>query len=128
MDIAGDTGTRRSLPGPNPGSCLLALDVHAGNTLAYPLGGEHGGSTRHYCGGDGNSAHLCRRRRFTLLALLLSPCVMGLVAAGLGQYPYGGAPRLTQYLAPSICVLAGVGASVVVADFLLGSAAAKCWL
>ena len=51
----------------------------------------------------------------TLLALLMSPCLMGLVAAGLGQYPYGGAPRLTQYLAPSICLLAGVGASVVVA-------------
>ena len=62
-----------------------------------------------------------RRGRRTPLALLLSPCVMGLAAAGLGQYPYGGAPRLTQYLAPSICLLAGLGASVVVARLSPGA-------
>jgi hypothetical protein len=37
---------------------------------------------------------------------------MGLAAASLGQYPYGGAPRITQYLAPSICLLTGLGAAV----------------
>jgi hypothetical protein len=37
---------------------------------------------------------------------------MGLAAAGLGQYPYGGASRITQYLAPSICLLTGLGVAV----------------
>ncbi len=91
------------------------VDVHAGNALAYPLGGEHGGSTATLLAVAMGILGIWRRRQRTLLALLMSPCLMGLVAAGLGQYPYGGAPRLTQYLAPSICLLAGVGASVVVA-------------
>ena len=93
---------------------IWLLSVHAGNTLAYPLGGESGGSTLTLIAVVVGVLAMWRRRRLTPLALLLSPCVMGLAAAGLGQYPYGGAPRLTQYLAPSICVLTGLGASAVV--------------
>ncbi len=41
---------------------------------------------------------------------------MALVAAGLKRYPYGGgtvggAARVTQYAAPGLCLLAGLGAS-----------------
>jgi hypothetical protein len=91
------------------------LDVHAGNALAYPLGGEHGGSAATLLAVVVGVLAMWRRGRCTLLALLLSPSLMGLAAAGLGQYPYGGAPRLTQYLAPPFCLLAGLGASVIVA-------------
>jgi hypothetical protein len=37
---------------------------------------------------------------------------MGLAAAALGQYPYGGSARIMQYTVPSICMLAGLGASL----------------
>ena len=49
--------------------------------------------------------------RRTHVRLLLAPSGLGLLAAGLGQYPYGGAPRITQYLVPSICLLTGLGAA-----------------
>ena len=55
-----------------------------------------------------------RRGQRTALLLLLSPLAMGLAASGLGQYPYGGSARITQYAAPSICVLTGLGCGAVV--------------
>jgi hypothetical protein len=100
---------------------IWLLGVHSGNTLAYPLGGERGGSTATLVAVVLGILAMLRRRRRTPLALLLCPCVMGLAAAGLGQYPYGGAPRLTQYLVPSICLLTGLGASVVVARLSPGA-------
>jgi hypothetical protein len=100
---------------------IWLLGVHAGNTLAYPLGGELGGSTGTLVAVVIGILAMWRHSGRTPLAVLLSPCVMGLAAAGLGQYPYGGAPRLTQYLAPSICLLAGLGASVVVARLSPGA-------
>jgi hypothetical protein len=88
------------------------IAVHAGNTLAYPIGGERGASTATLAAVLAGVLALWRRGRVTLLSLLLSPFAMGLAAASLGQYPYGGAPRITQYLAPSICLLTGLGAAV----------------
>ena len=52
------------------------------------------------------------------LLLLLSPLAMGLAASGLGQYPYGGSARITQYAAPSICVLTGLGCAVLFSRLL----------
>jgi 4-amino-4-deoxy-L-arabinose transferase-like glycosyltransferase len=88
------------------------IGVHAGNTLAYPIGGERGASTLTLAAVFAGVVGLRRRGHMTLLLLLLSPFATGLAAAGLGQYPYGGAPRITQYLAPSICLLTGLGAAV----------------
>jgi hypothetical protein len=88
------------------------IGVHTGNTLAYPIGGERGASTATLAAVLAGVLALWRRGRVTLLFLFLSPFAMGLAAAGLGQYPYGGAPRITQYLAPSICLLTGLGAAV----------------
>ena len=53
-----------------------------------------------------------RRGRRTPLLLLLSPFAMGLAAASLGQYPYGGSARIMQYLVPSICLFAGLGGAL----------------
>ena len=59
---------------------------------------------------------LRRRGRATALAVCLMPFGLGLAAAALRRYPYGGAAhggstRFMQYLAPSICLLAGLGAA-----------------
>src|SRR5207248_1644961 len=56
----------------------------------------------------------------SLMLLLLAPFGLNFVAALLGSYPYGGCCRLSQHLAPTICLLAGVGA----AHLLTRSAAA----
>jgi hypothetical protein len=45
----------------------------------------------------------------SLLALCLVPFALNLAAAVLGKYPYAGCCRLSQHLAPAICLLAGVG-------------------
>ncbi len=88
------------------------IGVHTGTTLAYPVGGERGASTLTLIALLVGVAFLRKRVRSPVW-LLLAPCVMGLMAACLGQYPYGGAPRITQYLAPSICLLTGLGAALV---------------
>ncbi|HEV3386827.1 MAG TPA: glycosyltransferase family 39 protein [Gemmata sp.] len=44
-----------------------------------------------------------------LLAACLVPFALNLTAAFLHKYPYGGCWRISQHLAPSICLLAGVG-------------------
>ncbi|CAN5877431.1 hypothetical protein BH23PLA1_BH23PLA1_25550 [soil metagenome] len=91
------------------GSWLFRM--HAGTMLAYPIGGENGASLLTLVGVATGAIWLGRRGSWTVLAMLLLPFGMGLVAAFLGRYPYGGAARIMQYLAPSICLLAGLGAS-----------------
>ncbi len=86
------------------------IGVHAGTTLSYPVGGERGASLATLIACVWGARVLWQGGRRQTIALLLAPLGMGLVAASLGRYPYGGAPRLTQYLAPTFCLLAGVGA------------------
>jgi hypothetical protein len=85
--------------------------VHTGTTMAYPLGGERGASTPTLIAFLGGIVVLWGSGRRTMVRLLLAPFAMGLAAAAFGQYPYGGAPRITQYLVPSICLLTGLGAA-----------------
>jgi hypothetical protein len=79
--------------------------------MAYPIGERHGGSVATTVAVLAGCLLLVERRHRSTLALLLAPFGMGLFAAALGKYPYGGAPRIMQYLAPSICLLAGLGAA-----------------
>ena len=44
-----------------------------------------------------------------LATLTLAMIALGLVAAGMQRYPFGNVARLVQYLAPSICLLMGLG-------------------
>ncbi len=52
-----------------------------------------------------------------MVAILLGPLLVGMVAAGLRLYPYGGpaphgsAARIMQYAAPGLCLLIGLGFS-----------------
>src|SRR5262249_6521614 len=49
-----------------------------------------------------------------LLLLCLVPFALGLVAAAVRAFPYGGCCRLSQHVAPLICLLAGAGAAALI--------------
>ena len=83
--------------------------------MAYPIGERHGGSILTLISLLTGCVVLYRRSQLTTLTLLVAPLGLGLVAAFLGRYPYGGAPRIMLYAAPSICLLMGLG----LAEFLI---------
>jgi hypothetical protein len=81
----------------------------SGNMLAYPIGGENGGSSATLLLVLVGVIALWRQCRREELGILIAPAILGLFAAILGRYPFGGEARIMQYLAPSICLLAGMG-------------------
>lgn len=90
-----------------------AAEIHSGSLFAYPGGGRNGGSTATFLLFLAGIAALIRRGQGKIVALLLAPFGFTLAAAVLRRYPYGGEARIAQYLAPSICLLAGVGLAAV---------------
>lgn len=96
---------------------LWLVDAHTGEMFAYPLGGEFGGSTATFiCFALGIFASWKRATR-PLATITLGTLALALVAAALQRYPYGGHPRLVQYVAPLICLVAGVGLARLLASF-----------
>lgn len=85
------------------------LQAHTGRTFGYPLGSENGGSILTLIAFVAGAAAMFAARRRLQLALLLAPLGLALVAASLGLYPYGGSGRVSQYMVPAICLLAGLG-------------------
>ena len=85
------------------------LDIHAGNVMAYPVGGKHFGSAATLLLVIAGVASLWQGKRRDLLVLLLAPAAMTLLAAALRMYPYGGTARTSLHLAPGFCAMAGVG-------------------
>lgn len=83
--------------------------VHAGTMLAYPGGGNNGASTATLLACVVGAVVLWRRGQRAALAVALGPFGLALVAAGLRRYPYGGEARQMQFVAPAICLLAGLG-------------------
>ena len=86
--------------------------AHTSQMFAYPAGGDVGASTLTTVMVLAAVVAYLRRGSKTVLALLLAPFAMGLAAAFLGRYPYGGSARTMQYVAPSIILLAGLGTAV----------------
>ena len=86
--------------------------VHTSHMFAYPAGGDHGSSTLTTILVVAAIVAYLRRGSKTVLAVLLTPFALGMVAAILGRYPYGGSARTMQYVAPAIILMAGLGASV----------------
>jgi hypothetical protein len=92
------------------------VTVHTGDVFAYPCGGERGASSLTLLlFAVGAVLFWCSRKRGVLL-IFLAPFGMALAAAALKRYPYGGVidgspARIMQFLAPSICLLAGVGSA-----------------
>jgi hypothetical protein len=97
-----------------PGKPLALLvwlvEVHTSHMMAYPIGEARGGSVATTLLCLLGIRQLLRDRRRDLLILLLAPLGLGLIAAIVGRYPYGGSARTMQYAAPGICLLAGLGA------------------
>ncbi|HLJ11613.1 MAG TPA: glycosyltransferase family 39 protein [Planctomycetaceae bacterium] len=96
---------------------LLAwlASVHTSEMFAYPLGAEHGGSTlTSICFGMALLAQFRAARREMALAIV-GCFASSLIAAALHRYPYGAHARLSQYLAPAICLLTGSGAALLLA-------------
>ncbi len=89
--------------------------THTSQMFAYPAGGDVGASTMTTALVAVAIAAYLRRGSRAVLAVLLSPFALGLVAASLGRYPYGGSARTMQYVAPAIILMAGLGASVLLA-------------
>jgi hypothetical protein len=83
--------------------------IHTGNFFAYPVGGRAPGSIATVALFVIGAVHLWRRNRPLLLTLVLTPFVLTFVAAALHKYPYGGSVRTSMYLAPAICLTAGLG-------------------
>ena len=93
------------------------LVAHGGDMMAYPCGGEGGGSSLSLLACLVGAVVLCREGRTTVVSILLAPLGVAMAAASLRLYPYGGpaphgsAARIMQYAAPGFCLLIGAGAA-----------------
>lgn len=86
------------------------LNVHTGNMLAYPHGGNHFGSTLTFLLVTTGTWRLWRQPKHrALLWLWLGPLAFALAAAALRKYPYGTSARVMLYMAPAFCFLAAEG-------------------
>lgn len=94
---------------------LWLVTVHTGEMFAYPAGAENGGSIATFvCFAVALSSMLCSGRREVALTVI-GWFGLSLIAAALHRYPYGSHARLSQFLAPAICLLAGSGAATLIA-------------
>ena len=96
-------------PGDPLGALGWLVETHVGRTFGYPIGGDDGGSLLTFAVFVTGAIVLFRAGRHSQLAVLLAPLGLGVVAAILQRYPYGGSGRVSQYLVPAICLLAGLG-------------------
>ncbi len=93
------------------------ISVHTSEMFAYPVGAEHGGSALTALCFAAGLWTISRRSRSEPAIAITACFVLSLVAAAMHRYPYGGHARLSQYLAPAICLLAGLGAAQLIARF-----------
>ncbi|MBN2023688.1 MAG: glycosyltransferase family 39 protein [Pirellulales bacterium] len=91
------------------------FNVHTGQLLAYPFGGDNGGSTLSFLLCVVALVVLARRRQYMLLLLCLGPLALTFAAAVIGRYPYGGMVRFNIYMGPIVCLLVGLGLAAALA-------------
>jgi hypothetical protein len=96
-----------------PGLLRWLLSIHTGTLFAYPGGGQNGRSTATFLLVVLATIWLWRGGRKNVVTLVLAPFGLALIAATLRRYPYGGEARQMQFVAPAICLLAGLGAGLV---------------
>jgi hypothetical protein len=87
------------------------MQVNAGRLMAYPIGDGRGGSILTLLVFLVGASVLIARGRWSLLGLCLLPFALNFVAAALRRYPYGGCCRISQHLAPAICMVTATGLS-----------------
>jgi len=85
------------------------LDVHTGNMLAYPHGGNNYASVATAILVLIGAVRFWKTRR-DLAVLLLGPLPPMLLASCFHAYPYGTSARTTLFMAPAFCLLAAAGA------------------
>ena len=85
------------------------VDIHTGRLMAYPAGDKHGSSALSFIFFVVGAVTVWKSGRRASTFLLLSPFLMTFAAAALHRYPYGGSARIVQHLAPSACLLIGIG-------------------
>ncbi len=100
-----------------PPSAPLALAkwlilAHTGQMMAFPIGSQDGGSSLTTLLCLVGAWHFWTSSRRALLVLCVAPFALGLLAAVLHRYPYGGSCRICQHIAPVVCLSAGMGAAV----------------
>lgn len=88
---------------------LWLAAIHTGLMFAYPHGGTAPGSIATFALVVVGAVQLWRMRQRALLWLLLGPLPLTFVAAAMKAYPYGGSARVSLFMAPAICLLAGLG-------------------
>jgi len=98
-----------------------------GQMTAYPVGSADGGSSLTVLFCLIGVRWWARRRQWAYLILLSAPLFLNLVAAVLHRYPYGGAARLSQHLAPGLCILAGLGLAALLTRVNSASAPRVRW-
>jgi Dolichyl-phosphate-mannose-protein mannosyltransferase len=104
----------------------LAL-IHTGRMMAYPLGESNGGSSVTFLLFLVGAWAWWKSGRRSLLALWLTPFALNFVAAALHRYPYGGCCRLSQHMAPAICLLTGLGVSTLLERWTSSEGARWRW-
>ena len=93
------------------------LAINIGRLMAYPVGDSNGGSALTALLFLVGVWRFWKDGRHAVLVLCLTPFALNLLAAFLHRYPYGGCCRLSQHLAPAVCLLAGYGAAATVERF-----------
>ncbi len=85
-----------------------------GEMMPYPMGGKNAGSIFTFILVIAGIVTLVRARRFEFLAFLLAPIVFAFVAAAMKRYPFGAPSRCQLYLAPTFCLMAGIGSAALI--------------
>ena len=89
----------------------------AGSMLSYPDGGRDGGSIATFVLVAVAGVALFRSRRRAELAMLLAPFALTLAASAVHRYPFGGEARTMQFVAPAVCLMAGIGGATLLRQF-----------
>jgi hypothetical protein len=103
------------------------LLTHTGRMMAYPSGDANGGSAVTFGLFAAGAWIWWKAKRRALLALMLLPFTLNLLAAALQRYPYGGCCRLSQHLAPAVCLLAAAGGAALLERFVQRETARLRW-
>ncbi len=88
---------------------LFAVASNTSESMAYPIGGDHGASVLTTLSCLTALVILLRGRRFSLALLCAAPLALNFLAAVLHRYPYGNHARFALFMAPIFCLLTGLG-------------------
>lgn len=83
--------------------------THTSDLVAFPFGGPRGASAASAVCAAVGLAVLFKHKRGGTLLIVLTPLATNLLAAVLQRYPYGAHAKFSQYAAPGLCIVIGLG-------------------